>query len=58
MDLRFEVWNVRSLCTEGSLKTVASELAKCELDLVAVKELIVGGSQPADDCTFLWRWKC
>jgi hypothetical protein len=38
----------------GYLKTVASEFAKCNLDLVAVQEVrwgIQGGSQPADDYT-------
>jgi hypothetical protein len=39
-----------------SLKTVASELAKCKLDLVAVKEVRwgIGGSQPADDYIFFY----
>jgi hypothetical protein len=46
--LRFETWNVRSLYRAGSLKTVASELAKYKynLDLVAVHEVrwVEGGS--------------
>jgi len=34
--VRFGTWTVRSLYMAGSLKTVASELAKYNLDLVAV----------------------
>jgi endonuclease/exonuclease/phosphatase family metal-dependent hydrolase len=39
------------VCRTGSLKTAASELAKCNSDLVAVQEVRQdnGGSQPADD---------
>jgi hypothetical protein len=51
MDTRFEgTWNFRSLCTSGSLNTVASEMAKCNLDLMAVQEVrwVMGDSQPAD----------
>jgi len=32
MDMRFGTWNVRSLYRAGSLKTVASELARYKLD--------------------------
>jgi hypothetical protein len=51
MDMEFGIWNVRCLYRAGSLKTVASELAKFNLDLVAVQEVRWenGGSQPADD---------
>jgi hypothetical protein len=31
MDMRFGMWNVGSLCKIGSLKTVASKLAKRKL---------------------------
>jgi hypothetical protein len=34
----FVTWNVRNLYRTGLLTTVASELAKCNLDLVAVHE--------------------
>jgi len=37
MDVRFGTCNVWSLCRAGSLKTVASELAKREGDLVGVQ---------------------
>jgi exonuclease III len=55
MDMRFGTWNVKSLCGAGLLKTVASELAKYGLDLMAVQEVrwVEGGKLPADDCTFL-----
>jgi hypothetical protein len=36
MNMRFVTWNVRGLYRAGSLKTVASELAKYKLDIVAV----------------------
>jgi hypothetical protein len=48
MDIRFGIWNVRSLYRAGSLKMVAYELAKYKLDLVGVR-WDNGGSQPADD---------
>jgi hypothetical protein len=38
MNMGFGTWNVRSLCGMGALKTVASELAEYNLDLVAVQE--------------------
>jgi exonuclease III len=53
MDMRFGTWNVRNLCRAGSLDTVASELAKYEVDLVAVQEVkwVEYGSQPVDGYT-------
>jgi hypothetical protein len=39
MDVRFGTWNVRSLYRAASLRTVASELATYNLDLVAVEEV-------------------
>jgi hypothetical protein len=38
MDMRFGMCNVRSLYRAGSLKTVESNLAKYNLDLMAVEE--------------------
>jgi hypothetical protein len=54
MDMRFEIWNVRSLYRVGTLKTVARELAKHNLDLLVAQEVrwVGGGRQPTDDCTF------
>jgi len=48
------IWNIRILCWAGSLKTVASEMVKCILGLMAVQEakLVKGGRQHADDDTF------
>jgi exonuclease III len=37
--MRFGTWNVRSLYRAGSPKTAAGELAKYNLDLVAVQEV-------------------
>jgi exonuclease III len=39
MDMRFGTWNVSSLYRVGSLKTVASELAKYNINLVVVQEV-------------------
>jgi len=49
--MRFGTWNVKSLCRAGSLQTVSSELAKYNLDGVAVQEVrwVDGGDQPADN---------
>jgi hypothetical protein len=35
----FGIWNIRSLCRAGSLTTVATKIAKYELDLVVVEEV-------------------
>jgi len=42
-------------CRTGSLKTVASELAKFTSDAVAVQEVRWdnGGNEPEDDCIYL-----
>jgi hypothetical protein len=54
--LRFGTCKVKSLYRADSLKTISSELAKYNLDLVAVQEVrwVEGGSQPADDYTFFY----
>jgi exonuclease III len=56
MDMRFGIWNVRSLYRIGSLKTVARELGKYKLDLVSVQEVRweKGGTERAEDYTFLY----
>jgi len=55
--MRFGTWNVWSLYGTGSLKTVATELAKRNLDPAAVQEVRSGssGSQPAKDYTDFFR---
>jgi hypothetical protein len=52
MDMTTRTWNVRSLYRAGSLKTVASESVKYNLDLVAAKvRWDNSGSQTADNNT-------
>jgi hypothetical protein len=54
MNMKFGTWNVRSPYRADSLKTTASELAKHNLDLVAMKEVTwdEGGIEPAHNYTF------
>jgi hypothetical protein len=56
MDTMFGIWNVRSRYREDSLKTEGSEVAKYNLDSVAVQvvKCVEGGSHPADDYTFFY----
>jgi exonuclease III len=53
MDVRFGLWNVRSLYRSGSLKTVARELGTHKLDVVGVQEVRrdKGGTERAEDYT-------
>jgi hypothetical protein len=55
MDMRFGLWNVRSMYRVGSLMTVSKELAGYKLDLVGVQEVRWegGGTEPAGEYTFL-----
>jgi exonuclease III len=52
--MRFGIWNVRSLCKVGVIKSVVGELQKYKLDLVAVQEVRWEweGYQTADNYTF------
>jgi hypothetical protein len=54
MDVRFGLWNIRSLYRAGSLMTVSRELARYKLDLVGVQEIRWegGGTEPAREYTF------
>jgi hypothetical protein len=56
MDMRFGIWNVRSLYRSGSLKSVARELGKYKLDLMGVQEVRwdKGGTERAEDYTFFY----
>jgi exonuclease III len=56
MDMRFGTWNVTSLYTAGSLRTVSRELARYKLDLVGVQEVRWegGGTEPAGEYTFFY----
>ena len=58
-DVRFGTWNVMSLCTSGSLTTVARELARYKLDLVDVQEVRCdrGGTVRAGDTFFSGKEK-
>jgi exonuclease III len=51
MDMRFDTWNVRSLCRIGLLTTVARELETHKLDLLGVQEVRreKGGTERAED---------
>jgi hypothetical protein len=53
VDIRFGLWNVRSLYRAGSLITVSRELSKYKLDLVGVQEVRWegGGTEPAGEYT-------
>jgi exonuclease III len=60
LDGFFGTWNVRSLYRSGSLTTVARELARNKLDLVAVQEVSweKGSTVRAGDYIFVYRkWK-
>jgi hypothetical protein len=56
MDMRFGLWNVRSLYRAGSLMTVSRELSKYKLDLIGVKEVSWedGSTEPAGEYTFFY----
>jgi exonuclease III len=57
MDMRFRLWNVRSLDSAGSLVTASRELSNHKLDLVAVQEIRWegGGIKPAGEYTLFYR---
>jgi hypothetical protein len=57
MDMRFGMWNVRSLYRVGrvgSLMTVSRELARYKLDSVGMQEVRWegGGTEPVGEYTF------
>jgi hypothetical protein len=56
MEMRFGLWNVRSLYRAGFLMTVSRELSKYKLDLVGVQEVRWEGSgtEPAGEYTFFY----
>jgi hypothetical protein len=57
MDVRFRLWNVRSLYRADSLMTVSRELSKCKLDSLGVQEVGWEGSgtKPMGEYTFFYR---
>jgi hypothetical protein len=56
MDMRFGIWNIRSLYRAGSLMTVLRELSTYRLDLPGVQEVRWEGSgtEPARENTFFY----
>jgi hypothetical protein len=56
MDMRFGLWNVRSLYRAGFLMTVSRELARYKFDLVVVQEVRWegGGTEHAGEYTFFY----
>jgi exonuclease III len=56
MDMRFGTWNVRSMYRAGSLRAVAKEISKCNLDLVGVQEVRWdgGATEPEGEYTFFY----
>jgi hypothetical protein len=39
MDMRFGIWNVRSMYSAGSLRAVGEDISKYKLDLVGVQDV-------------------
>jgi hypothetical protein len=55
MDMRFGIWNVRSLCRAGTLMTASRELARYKSDLVGVQvRWEGGGTEPVGEYTFFY----
>jgi hypothetical protein len=56
MDMRFGLWNVKSLYRAGSLMTVSRELSRYKLYLVGVQEVrwVGGGTEPTGEYTFFY----
>jgi hypothetical protein len=56
MDIRFGLWNVRSLYRASSLMTVSRELSRYKLDLAGMQEVRWegGGTEPSGEYTFFY----
>jgi hypothetical protein len=56
MDMRYGTWNVRKMYRAGSLRAIAEEISKYNLDLVGVQEVRWdgGGTKPAGEYTFFY----
>ncbi|PNF31301.1 hypothetical protein B7P43_G11552 [Cryptotermes secundus] len=56
MDMRFGMWNVRSMYRAGSLRAVVEEILKYKLDLAGIQEVRWnrGDIAPAGDYTFFY----
>jgi hypothetical protein len=57
MDMRFGLWNVRSLYRAGSIITVLRELARYKLDLVGVHEVRREGGDRTCKRIYIFLWK-
>jgi hypothetical protein len=56
MDMRFGMWNVRSMYRAGSFRAVGEEISKYKLDLVGVQvRWDGGGTEPAGEYTFFHK---
>jgi hypothetical protein len=56
MDMRFGIWNVRSMYRAGSLRAVAEEISNYKLDFVGGHEVRRdgGGTEPAVEYIFFY----
>jgi hypothetical protein len=56
MDMRFGMWNIRSLCRAGSLMTVSRDVSRYRLGLERVQEVRWDGSgtEPAGQYAFFY----
>jgi hypothetical protein len=56
MDMRFGTWNVTSMYRAGSLRAIAEEITKYNLDLVGVQKVKWDGdaTEPASEYTFFY----
>jgi hypothetical protein len=56
MDIIFGTWNVRSMYRAGSLRAVAKEISKYNLDLLGAQEVRWdgGGTEPAGEYIFFY----
>jgi hypothetical protein len=54
IDMRFVIWNIRSLYRAGSPIEIAKVISKYMIDLVRIQEVRwdTGGSEPAGEYTF------
>ena len=59
MDMRFGLWNVRSVYRSGSLTTLARELVRYKLGLVGIQDVRwnKGGTVRAGNCSFFFCGK-
>jgi exonuclease III len=56
MDMKFGIWNVRSMYWAGLLRAMAEQISKYKLDLMGVQEVRWDrdGTEPAGEYTFFY----